>query len=102
MIEKSREEMDGRFEEWKALLQSGQNDDGKIQRGLEKGAELYGMVVRNERHRKIIRLMNQISSKRNDINHFGFTVHPASAERLEKKLETEAAEFKMLQAEWDS
>lgn len=101
VIERSREEMNKKFEEWKiSLLKEGRNDDRKNQRGIEKGGELFGLIVENERHRKLVRLMDQISNKRNDINHFGFTNHTAAAENLKRELEKEVAEFRKIQEEW--
>lgn len=103
VITKNRGEMDKRFEEWKVSLQKEEkNGNGQSQRGIEKGAELYELLVESERHRELIRLIDQISNRRNDINHFGFTAHTAAAETLKKELEKGAAKFKKLQEEWDS
>ena len=59
------------------------------------------MIIGNEQHRKLLKLMDQISSKRNDINHFGFTRDSAKAEDLKKDLKKRAGEFRKIQEEWD-
>ena len=59
------------------------------------------MLVEQEKHKRLIKLMNKISSKRNDINHFGFTDHTATAGDLKKDLTALADEFKEIQRKWD-
>lgn len=107
VIKENREEKDKRFEEWKTSLQKEglqdeENENGEIQKGLEKGAELYELLIGNEKHSKLVQLMDRISIKRNDINHFGFTKSKANAEELKKELKKMADEFEKIQEEWDS
>lgn len=106
VMDENRDKTDGSFENWKKFLQEegkrdGQKDDNQIHRGLEKGTELYEMLIENEKHRKLVRLMDQISNRRNDINHFGFTSSTAKAENLKKDLKKRAQDFKEIQARWD-
>ncbi len=106
VVEKDREAMDRSFEDWKIFLQKagerdGRIDNGQIQDGLEKGTELYEMIIGNVRHRKLLKLMDQIGNRRNDISHFGFTSSTAKAEILKDQLKIRTDEFKEIQKEWN-
>lgn len=98
---KEREAPDKILDNWMTFLQETEKDDLLIQEGYKKGKELWEMIIGNEQHRKLLKLMDQISSKRNDINHFGFTRDSAKAEDLKKDLKKRAGEFRKIQEEWD-
>lgn len=101
VIEKDRNEMDSRFAAWKAFMQQENFAQEQKEAAIRKGAELFHMLVEQEEHKRLIKLMNRISLKRNDINHFGFTDHTATAGDLKKDLTALADEFKEIQRKWD-
>ena len=100
VIEKDRAQLDRRYGEWKASLQ--QRGGKQAEEGLEKGGELFGLIVENECCRNLVKLMDKTSNKRNDISHFGFTDHTATADSLKNELENLADEFRRIQEEWDA
>lgn len=99
VIEKDRTTIRERYEDWRKYVQESRR--GPVKEGIEKGEKLLELIVENEEHRKLIQLMNRVSQKRNDISHFGFTGHTATAESLEKELKNLKKEFLQIQEKWD-
>ncbi|MDE7417105.1 MAG: TM1812 family CRISPR-associated protein [Lachnospiraceae bacterium] len=101
VIERDRSEADSKLAEWKAYIQKEKSAQEQIETAMKKGTELFHMIVEKEEHKKFIKLMNTISLKRNDINHFGFTDHTATAGNLKKDLIILTGEFREIQKKWD-
>lgn len=80
---------------WKESLQ--EEETG----ALEKGEELFKLLMEKEGHKEMLSLVNQISTKRNDISHFGFTNDTATAETLEADLQFYTKKFKKIVKKWD-
>lgn len=99
VYDKSREVLDTGLTEWKEGLEAVNPEQQQVV--LAKGEELFELLIGNEEHRKLIPLMNNIATKRNDISHFGFTVNTSTAKALKQDLEKMAGRFKEIQKQWD-
>ena len=98
-IGRDRTEMNERYEAWRASLQSPEEE--QVKKGLDKGGRLFELITGSEEHRNLIKLMDRIGDKRNDISHFGFTNHTTTAENLKEELRTLTDEFRDILEEWD-
>lgn len=92
----------GRLEEWKKQLRAHGGCDGEtLSKALETGEILFGLITENTEHKKLVKLMDRLGTKRNDISHFGFTNQKATADNFKTELENMVNEFKNIQSEWD-